>query len=436
MTNFLPDRRHFLSGALAAATLGAAPPVGPPRVLWQLDLNSASYGGGAVGDLEQNGQLSIVFGTYFNDEHLYCVDARTGKPRWTFRSEGGPWDASVALADLDGDGKLEILAADSSTGTLFCLNPQGRLIWKYRLPSSTDSPPAVADLDGDGKPEVVVGTMTTADRHGRVVCLDPMTQKPRWTARVPGHVQSEPVLIDLDGDGHLDVVVTTWRGDQSVHALHGRTGKELWSSAMKGDMYHGVTAFDHRGVLMLAASIKGDVALFDNRGRPLWVRQPGGYLFGPTCVADLDGDGTPELVVVGPQVIVYDLLGRERWRSKPYGGINRGCALADIDGDGRLELLFGATDRRFRALDGATGVEQWAFDATVQGHAYEWLDGAPLVADFDGDGQLELFFVAGKGTSDRTRKANYGRAYALKLGKGRSPWPMFRGNLRRTGTPG
>src|SRR5262245_7740925 len=112
------SRRRFLAAGLAAAALAAAPPARPLVPMWTFDLKSASYGSGAVGDLENNGKLSIVFGTYFNDEHLYCLDARTGKPRWTFKSEGGPFDASVALVDLDGDGKLETLAADSATGTL------------------------------------------------------------------------------------------------------------------------------------------------------------------------------------------------------------------------------------------------------------------------------------------------------------------------------
>src|SRR5262245_29947559 len=202
-----------------AARSNKAPSQPAPQLLWKLDLTSASYGGGAIGDLNGDGTQVIVFGTYFNDEHLYAVGAKDGKVLWKFKSEGGPFDASVAIADIDGDKTLEILSADSSTGTLFCLDPAGKVKWKYKLPNSTDSPPSVGDIDGDGKLEIVVGAMMLGDKQGRVIAIDPRTQKEKWVAKIPGFVQSEPVLDDLDGDKVLDVIVTTWRGDKSIHAL-------------------------------------------------------------------------------------------------------------------------------------------------------------------------------------------------------------------------
>lgn len=436
------SRRTFINHSLAAVgCLNSAlpaverpPAAESPKLLWKLDLSSPSFGGPAIGDLNGDGNPAIVFGTYYNDEHLYAVGAKDGKLLWKFKSDGGPFDASVALVDLDNDGRLEVLAADSSTGTLFCLDGAGKVKWTTKLPNSTDSPPSVADIDGDGKLEIVVGTMALGDRHGRVVVLDAATRKEKWVARIPGHVQSEPVLVDLGGKGVLDVIVTTWHGDKAVHALGGKDGKELWTHAMKGQMYHGVTAFKHDGVKIVAASTAGDVALLDARGKPIWTKQPGGYLFAPTAAGDLDGDGKPEVVVCGGRVHVFDADGKEKWRSEDFGSVARGAVIIDADGDGKPDVLFGARDRKLHALNGATGKEIWAFDATVKGHVYEGIDSAPVVADFDGDGNLEAFFVTGKGTSDKTQKENFGRAFAIRLGKGAGQWPMFRGNLRRTGT--
>jgi len=314
------------------------------------------------------------------------------------------------------------------------LNAAGEVLWKKKLPNSTDSPPSVADLDGDGSLEIVVGVMAMGDRHGRVVVLDAATQQEKWVAKVPGHVQSEPALVDLDGDHVLDVIVTTWRGDKCVRALSGRDGHELWKHAMQGDMYHGVSIVEaNTGVRLIAASIAGDLTMLDGKGQPVWSKQPGGYLFAPTTLADVDGDGTPEIAVASGRLHLFDLDGNELWTTGNYGSIGRGAAAADVSGDDLPDLLFGASDRRFRAVDGKTGRELWAFDATTKGHVYESLDSAPIVADFDQNGTLEVFFIAGKGTSDGTRPENYGRAYALSLGKGSDQWPMFRGNLKRTG---
>src|SRR5262245_54163353 len=100
-----------LCSLIAVGTAAAQDTAKTPKLLWQVDLTSPSYGGGAIGDLNGDGVHVIVFGTYFNDEHLYAVRAKDGVVLWKFKSEGGPFDASVALVDLDGDKKLKVLAA-------------------------------------------------------------------------------------------------------------------------------------------------------------------------------------------------------------------------------------------------------------------------------------------------------------------------------------
>ena len=436
-----------LVGILVVLTLAAAgQDAEGPKLLWKLDTASPSYGSGAVADIDGDGKLEIVFGTYFNDEHLYAVNAEDGSVLWKFKSEGGPFDASVAIADLDGDRKPDVLAGDSSTGTLFCLDGEGKKQWSVRLPNSTDSPPAVADLEGDGKLEIVVGSMWKRNGQGDVTVLRASTREVVWSREVKGCVQSEPCLVDLDGDRVLDVIVTSWRGDQTVRAFSGKDGRDLWSFETSGEgddannhygLYHGVSAgiLKKGGELRIAfgtcSTQRGTLFLLDARGKLIWKKALGEYLFAPTTMADLNGDGDREILVSGTNTHLFSADGDPLWKSAI--GSSRGAAIADVDGDGDLDAVLCGRERKVAALDGPTGKLLWTFDATCGDHEGEGCDSGPLISDFDGDGALDVFFFAGKGWSGRTQAKNYGRAYALRLRKGSGRWETFRGDLRRTG---
>jgi outer membrane protein assembly factor BamB len=413
-----------------------------PRLRWTAELTSDSKGSGQLADLNGDGVADVVFGTYYGDEHLYALNGADGTLLWKHRSDGGPLDASVAIADLDGDGSPEVLAADSATGTLFCLDAEGTLRWSLKLPSGTDSPPAVGDLDGDGKPEVVVGAMWDRSGDGSLVAIDPRSQETLWKQQLSGCVQSEPALVDLDADGALDVIVTSWRGDRGVHAFRGGDGKALWSLITDGDgesmgMYHGVSVSGAgKSLRVLAATCQGDVYAIDAVGAVLWKQHlEGEYLFPPTTTADLDGDGASEVVVCGRES-VYVLsvaTGEELWSRTLEGGLDRGAAVVDLGSDGVLDLVV-ASGTRLWALRGDDGAVLVDYEAALDAQdRYESISSAPLVLDVDGDGTLEAFLVTGRGYSGELQAKNRGQAQLVELGPGTGAWTTFRGGLLRRG---
>ncbi len=95
-----------------------------------------------------------------------------------------------------------------------------------------------------------------------------------------------------------------------------------------------------------------------------------------------------------------------------------------MDGDGWLDLVFGSSDFHLRVVRGYDG--QLLVDYYTE-PGYE-IDHHPAIADINGDGKLDIFFVAGDYNADE------GRAYALSVGSGDGEgWPMFIHDHRHSG---
>lgn len=290
------------------------------KLLWKFKTKAPSYGSAATADIDGDGKLEIVFGTYFNDSHLYALNAEDGSLLWKVRSQGGPIDASVTIGDLTGDKKLDVVFADSANGLISCLNGKdGSLLWKHKSQSGTDSPAAFADVDGDGKPEVIYGTMWMRG-GGWLNVLNGEDGTRVWDYRIEkGCIQSEPVVLDIDGDGSLDVVFTDWRGSDNVYALNGKTGKLIWKFKAGGWMYHGVAAGDLDAdgkPEVVVCSTDGTLYVLDAKDASVkWRRKfTKHWAFAPVSLGDLDGDGKLEIVLTVRGVHVFRHDGKLLWK--------------------------------------------------------------------------------------------------------------------------
>src|SRR2546426_210974 len=166
----------------------------------------------------------------FTDEqdwnlHAYHGDGTpaTGWPTTGFI--GGQERSMSAIADLDGDGRLDVITTSGSTSPgvyLFAYRHDGTLRpgFPVNFAGSVHTFPVVGDVDGDGVPEIIVTGF-----GGRVLIFS-NTGVLKRTVQLQGtwFYSTAPALADLDGDGIPEIIVQTnshlnvVKGDGSVLA--------------------------------------------------------------------------------------------------------------------------------------------------------------------------------------------------------------------------
>jgi hypothetical protein len=186
---------------------------------------------------------------------------------------------------------------------------------------------AIADVDNDGTPEIVAAT---TDR--RVAAIDG-TGSEEWRSAQSYSWQyyPQPVVADLEGDGDVEIVF-------DVAVVEGASGAHVATLA-------GVTSS--------------------------W-RAP--------VVADLDADGTQEILLAE---IVYDHTGAKEWSVSRVGD-STFAAVGDIDGDIGGESFWVTGSTMYVVDDDGTVLRTVALNSAC------FRPGPPSVADFDGDGDIEV----------------------------------------------
>ena len=188
---------------------------GSPTLAWTATLPThlGIYGSPAVADID--GQLSggdpgpeIAIAS---DGWLHVVDADGGIVHATSLDAGSP--GGVAIADLDGDGEIELVTSMywNGGGTSYAVNTDGSILWS--VPALDNSPLSVSvmDLDGDGIFEVAwngaIGGLTLFNGpDGSVLFNEAHLDVISQTG------SDYPVFADVDQDGYGEIVVASQRG--------------------------------------------------------------------------------------------------------------------------------------------------------------------------------------------------------------------------------
>ncbi len=354
---------------------------------------------------------AILLSTLFPSEPAVaqgCPTPSFGPPNWF---DAGVSPVSVAVGDFNGDGKPDLAIAGGNIVSVLLGNGDGTFQATIESPTGLGSRSiVVGDFKGDGKLDLAV-----ADGNSGTVSVLLGNGDGTFQAAASYYAGVDPISIavgDFNRDGKLDLVVAN-RGwfannfaDSSVSVLLGK-GDGTFKPAVAygpvvGPYSVAVGDFDSDGNLDLAVANTG----YGNDGAGVSVLLGNGdgtfqravtYDAGGNCflvaVADFNGDGKPDLVVMFDGVLLGNGDGTfQAAISFPPGNYIQPLAVGDFNGDGKLDLVVADSDAR-GSIDVLLGNGDGTFQTPV---SYGWgmdTDTFAYVAvgDFNSDGKPDLF---------------------------------------------
>jgi hypothetical protein len=335
-----------------------------------------AYGGAhaAVGNIDNDPELELVFNTGA------VLEVRTSgvTEEWVSSIAFGQ---RVELADIDADGRDEIVGADAWY-LIRAWDAELRSL-KWSKGTSLDiSAFRVVDVTGDSTPEILYGDGQCCEVHA----LDAATQNELWTIQNPDSGVTDIAVFDADGDGAREI-------------LFGGG----WNS----------TGADHLNVHNLTTQARE------------WQNPIYSGPYSAVDIGDVDGDGRLEMVIAShydygatdgaiSSIQVYDAITNElEWSSLGqtyYGG--RALKLVNIDSDPQLEIAIGG-ETSLLVIDGLTHQVQ-----TETSHGtYTQLSGIDA-ADLTGDGIPEVIV----GNMEQSSPSSGVRLYVMDPVNGTVVW--------------
>ncbi|TDH23525.1 hypothetical protein EXU57_17135 [Segetibacter sp. 3557_3] len=390
------------------------------------------------------------FSITFTNPFAYGIPANFYQPKVSLAQGNGP----IAIADIDGDGKPDLVTLEQTTITLrrnisaigSNVISAASLDTPVSFPIdnsnySRSHPPAIGDVNGDGKLDIVVASygsfptpysrvsvLRNTSTPGSITASSMAAKVDFNTATLASTVE----LSDIDGDGRPELVVL---GGFAISILHNTsTPGTINSSSFAGNVdFSGVypsdvtlpsvevSDLDGDGKPDMVVNLRGAFVVFRNNATvgsigPASFQAPVNILTADTrylAISDMDGDGKPDLVgtgIKGTQEGFFGTVSIIRNIATP-GNLTPASfeppvsfflpleawdvTVGDLDGDAKPDVAVGVSPGNTISVFRNTATPGSINAGSLAGSINFPGNRGPIsISDVDADGKPELFFMS------------------------------------------
>lgn len=334
-----------------------------------------------LSDLDGDGKTDIIAVDYNSRVLLVYRNTCTSgnisfASKQTFVTNGNP--GHIYVGDIDGDGKVDVISANSSPYTVSVFrntSTSGNISFDTKKDFATGTNPgfgAIADIDGDGKPDIITpnngSNSFSVLRNTSTIGNVSFENKIDFATGATGGNPYSLAIGDLDGDGKPDVAVA-YRGTVKYISVFRNTSSE------------GVISFESKVDCTTGADEPNGVSIgdLDNDGKSDLIVANFGDNFAPGYISIFRNKSTAGTLSFDAKVnYPTGAAGADR------------ISINDLNGDGKLDITcnnyWSNVISVFRNMStiGTISFDQSVLYATNNGPTH------PVTGDLDGDGKNDI----------------------------------------------